>query len=688
MLKRTILSALLLSISFADNFNTHTSFQGYTGIINIPTANLIDVGKAELSLSNQVGYFDALKKEDYKAEDYIFNIGLLHYLEFGGRLSNIQKKSYNSQTDHGFGAKYFKNDLSANIKFQLPFFNDLNYIPKIAFGIQDLGGAASSYDSKYIVATQQLYFLQATLGYGYASNRLEGIFGGLEVKITDWFYLLAENDTKESQLGLKINTPNNFFKYGDVAFIAKKNLTDKEADYSFGLNFKFNLYKKESKLNKIVKDKTNNINKDYNYYENITLDEPKKSKKITSIIDLKNRLVEFGFENIDIGERNKTIYVAYENHVMEHNELDGVGIVLGYMAFLKKYNTFEIVVKRNNLKIKKIEGDLNFYRDFIVKPTTDSNNLFRKSLKVSTDFETAKYNMKVIDENNGYFKTKLMLSPKLSTFVGTEDGLFDYYGYLQTNFDWNLYKGLNLTFTYDIPISHSDSFDKGSTFSKCTKSKRGSSIDGIMLHKTDIFGNFMNTLSVGSFQKDYLGFINQSVYGFGDSQLKLKIASFKNNEIDEEERRKIILATYNYYVDNIDSLVEITTGQYFYKDKGFDVKFKKYFDDVAVCFFYQNADSNQYAGMGVEIPLTFRKYKKSKYWDIRGVRNFSYCMRTTIRRDDGSNRLVPYGAKKVYSNVEINSYYLNRDRFKESYFKKHILRLRYVYFRYIKNKIY
>ncbi len=530
MLKIVFLSIVLSSVLISDDFNTHTSFQGYSGIMNTPNASVVETGKVEAVFSNQVSRLGSIQRENYKAEDYILNIGLFPYLEIGGRLSEVYPKDESRE--------YHIRDLSANIKFQLPFFNNSIYMPKIAVGVQDLGGAASHYDAKYLVMSKEFYFLRASLGYGYDSTRLDGIFGGLEVKLSDWFYILAENDSKENHIGLKINTPNDFFKYGNIALIAKKNLTYKDEDYSYGLNLKFNLGKKYHYKDEI---KEENFDIKHNY-ENKPISDIKKIKDIKTIDNLKDSLVEFGFENIDIGEKGDAIYVAYENHIMDNNELDAIGVVLGYISFLKQYKHFEIVIKKSNIKIRKIEGDLTLYRNFLTNLSKNTSNSFKKSLKVSTNFETTQYNMKVLSENSGYFKTRVDFSPVLTTFVGSEEGVFDYIAYLRTHLHWNLYKGFNFGIMYDLALSHSDSLDKDNgAFRYYNKS---SGIESIMLHKSNVFGNFINNFSIGSYQRDYLGFINQSAYSFGDNQLKLKVASFKNSGNDDEEQKNIRKAIY------------------------------------------------------------------------------------------------------------------------------------------------
>ena len=47
------------------------------------------------------------------------------------------------------------------------------------------------------------------------------MFGGVEAKVNGWVTLLGEYDSKEYHVGLRVNTPQNFFKYANIAFMAK-----------------------------------------------------------------------------------------------------------------------------------------------------------------------------------------------------------------------------------------------------------------------------------------------------------------------------------------------------------------------------------------------------------------------------------------------------------------------------------
>jgi len=174
-----LLMAFVSSISFlhAEEYHNALSFQGFTGLLNTPNALVTDQGKAYTVFSNQL---EPTQRYLESAENYLFSIGLLPYLEFGGRFSEEQP----------FGSGGIR-DLSASFKIRLPRFFEYKYMPDFAFGVQDVGGGSSLFQSRYGVMTTDIYPLRLSLGYGTGPDRMDGVFGGAEIRVFDWMYLLG-----------------------------------------------------------------------------------------------------------------------------------------------------------------------------------------------------------------------------------------------------------------------------------------------------------------------------------------------------------------------------------------------------------------------------------------------------------------------------------------------------------------
>ena len=665
---------LATSLLQADGFYNTMSMQGTVGVINTPTAEVMTEGLVELQFSNQVDLARlSAKKGHYSADQYFVNFGLLPNLEVVGRLANIED---DNKIDNHYMGKSIVRDLSASFKYQIPFYH--KYLPKIAIGIQDLGGQASHYDSKYIVATKEYGFLRGSIGYGFGSiNMLDGAFASLEVKATDWATLLAEHDSKDAQIGLRLNTPSSLSKYVDVAFLAKANVSDASQRFSFGLNVRMDIGNSHHDTRVLSKEHDDYIPTKH------AINTPQNFKTDA----LKEMLIKIGLENIDIKEGGDSIYLAYENNIFDHNELDALGVVLGAMIALDvPYKQFDIVIKRSNQKVKKVSGDLSAYKKVIHAFSKEALRTFRDSIVVSAPTGSDGENLTVENANSSYLKTRVTLYPGLTTYIGTEYGVLDYLVSLRTGLHWNLYKGFDVSFLADFPMVHSDDLDAKTGQFK--KANRGNEFVRLMLHRSDTFGDFINIASIGKERKFWAAF-ESLTYAKENHTLGVKYAYYQSDDYlfmpgvygAHIVKRHLLLGSYSYYYDDYDTLFEVSGGQYFNKDRGFEVKAKRYFGDTSVGFFYQKADE-QYVGISLEVPLTPRK-SKDGFLQLKGKNDYSYGLRTTVNDEDGRNTLEPGGLYGIDREFGINRNFLNRNRLNSDYIKKHIPRLRDAYVKYV-----
>ena len=126
-------SAIALSspLVLADQINSYQSFSGYTGLINIPNAEVQSNGRLGFGYNDKL--FD-LSNQYVKGHNFIVSAGLFDGLEVSGLIAS------NTMHDNLFvnQGKSQIRDLSFNIKYQIP------YIPEdwfsLAIGGKDIGG--------------------------------------------------------------------------------------------------------------------------------------------------------------------------------------------------------------------------------------------------------------------------------------------------------------------------------------------------------------------------------------------------------------------------------------------------------------------------------------------------------------------------------------------------------------------
>lgn len=672
-----LLSSIPLCLS-AGTLGKHINFQGFTGVINTPTAEVIDDGEVTFSFANQVDAFRIRHERDkYTAEHYFVNFGLLPNLEVIGRLANIEDKGASDRA-------FLDRDLSASFKYQLPLYH--RYLPHIAVGAQDISGAGDRYRSQFVVLSQEYMFLQGSVGYGFGSGNLDGVFGGVQVKATDWLYLLSEYDTQDSRVGIRLTTPQKLFDRVALAFTANKNLSDTKEKVSLSLSFQIALGDRHENIEKVPAHQTEKsieaLLPHASEVEEVVV-VPKRQRLTPSEMQsrlgaFRDALIRFGFENLDIGRRGERMYVAYENHVLDHNEVDAIGVILGYMLkYDLPFEDFELVMKKSNQPIRRIRGSLVLYKAFIESLSQKSLRDFKYSLEMdaATNDDTP-LQLYAENANSSYLKTRVELSPGLKTFVATEVGVFDYLVSLRPYVHWNLYRGFDLGVLTDIPLFKSDNFDKGGPFAPFDE---GTKVKSVMLHRSDTAGNFLNIASAGMYD-DYLGGFDEMAYTARNHTFGLKVG-YLQDDTQAVDERTVYLGSYTYYDATYDAMLTLSGGKYYNQDTGFDVKFKRFFGDTAITLFYQNT-SSEYMGVGVELPLTPRRVPDG-YVQLKGKSDFSYSIRSSIRDTSGENMIKPSGAVNPALEYSLESRMLNRNRLSQAYLRAHVLRLRDAYIEYV-----
>ncbi len=676
-MRTSTLLILSSSLLVADNLSNSLSSQGFTGLINTPNAQVIKEGEATFQFNNQ--FDNNLRGYNYNTpykfeENYIAGIGFLPSSEFVGRLVE---------------SPGFARDLSANIKFQIPYHH--KYLPDIALGAQDFGGGANFFINDYIVADKEFGFLRTSLGYGKAGDklvkgkRMDGIFGGVEAKVTDWFSLLAEHDGKENHAGIRVAVPKSLISSVKVEGMLAQNLTENQTHFAINVTvplFKDRdkiPYQKEKKSQTIYPSKENKITTLKQIKPNM-----QSQNRDNTLLAIQNKLVEFGFENVQVGSYRNSIYVKCENSIFDHTDLDALGYIIGTISYSYKKNKHYIVtLLKNNIQTITVSGESKKFKDYVESPTPENTQKLKNSLAFSRTFNETHVDFISSKQNSSFFKPHLELSPGLRTTVGTEIGIFDYLATLRANLYMPVYNGLVLSAMYETPLVHSKNFDDDKAYGIRNAERLKSHLVTAMAHQTLHYDSLLNTLSVGEYQGDYLGLLNQTnlTTTSGEHGLSLRVGSFKHKDNNIKDDRDVYLGSYRYFYEPLNLFTKITYGQYWNQDKGATVEFKRFFDQTAVSFYIQDV-GYKYAGVRVSFPLTTRKLYNSKIVQLKGKSDFNYGIRTTIKETVAGNPQRPNGGVIPKSDFELTATYLDRDRLNSSYIKNNIDIMRDAYIQY------
>jgi len=168
LLQRKIVSALtfavLLPILFASSaypydrpFNNVANWLG-TGLLEIPTARVLDDGVIRVSVAQALPY-----------RWYGGGMGVFPGFELTGSLTEITNVPSDLGPDYGSNK-----DKAFDIKYQV--IPESKWLPAVALGYHDLFGT-QLFEAQFIVLSRQIFPFDFTLGYG--TKRLDGLFAGV-----------------------------------------------------------------------------------------------------------------------------------------------------------------------------------------------------------------------------------------------------------------------------------------------------------------------------------------------------------------------------------------------------------------------------------------------------------------------------------------------------------------------------
>jgi Exopolysaccharide biosynthesis protein YbjH len=679
-MKRSLLALLFMlpTIVTAEQA-VSTSFQGYSGLINTPTAELFDNGKFYFQYSNQTEFEGTYQD----TANFHFGLGLWDYVEVSGR-NAAHGESLNGSSD-----------LSANIKLGIP------YIPKewfsLAIGIQDLGGStdASLHDAQFIVASKDILeniSISAGLGNSESSQgRLNGIFGSISWQTYDWAKISLEYDAADTNLGLHLSTPQDWFDNGTrvtaniLAYSSSEQLRD-EFYYGVGLSMPLDSPAKQSK------QRTYSRSSHYSGQSHID--------NTGSLEKVKKRLVKEGFESIKVGRADhNTAYIELENHIYNRNQLDGLGVALGYIStgLDKEYSNFVLVIKEREVPILEVTGSLADYREFL----NDEQPL---KIVISTDTFSSQKGVRLADNknaNDSWLKPRFTFWPSLVSAVGTEYGMYDVSVALISHLELPLWPGGAISAVHMTQLAETEDFKDGRYFGNW-KQKTG--LQEYSLHQTFALPyNIKNMTFAGRYRESYNFVANEIRWqnNDGSHRINLLTAKYENQELaerkpyqgcnilfpacwppEEATQRDVMMGMYRYYSTKFDASAEIRVGQYWQQDKGVIFKLERMFGDVTINLSYKNTkiddqEANQFIGLGFSIPLTPRKDHSNKYVQVRGIPKWNYTVETLVGLDDNNlNDLTPGTGDSARMFYNLDNFYYNLDRLGKAYIYNNASRLK------------
>ena len=701
----------------AGNATANLNFQGFTGLLHVPSARVLDYGDFQYNFSNLNDL--SAYRDGYNNQ---LGVGVFPGIE-------LALKNVTSDRDRG-------SDLSGNIKWQLPYLANDTWA--IALGVQDLGGVseASYYDSQYLVGSYRWKNVDVSLGIAnsdYPNGRMNGVFAGVEWAPFDWLGLMAEHDGHAENIGLRLSTPRNWLR-GKLQLSAMAQIYSSEDTplydgefYAFSIKiplassepgkrelnqgrrlpeyYRAEQFRREQK--KPVKEQgegqpasqpqpaeepkkaqpaTVLSHAASNANSPVQPDAPGASQDLRQLHTLAGRLARHGFEGVKVAQQGDQLFVRFESAVFNRHAMDGLGVAMGVIAGEAPEGArhVQLVLMKWGIPVFKMEGELARYRDFLQDEQSRETGL---KMQVSPRDIARDVNW-LAAGRSPYYKLRWTVRPVVASTIGTEYGVLDYSFAWRHEFEAALWPGAAVYAAYDIPGRHTRDFNDGRVFAG---SRYQQDLKHVMLSQAfTLPGRISSQFMAGQYaagQSFYNAVSNESWLDMntpfqwfpGSHRFRTFVGEYRDQDVTDT--RRVMLFSYRYYLDAINSSMEITAGDFF-NDSGWRLEARHHFGDTTFSTYLKsNDDDVNMFGMSISMPLTARKDMSSRYGvQVKGPASWRYDIETRV--GDDHNQLARGVAVMPTLSHGLRGSYYSDDRLNPAWVQQHVHRLREAWLRF------
>jgi hypothetical protein len=517
-------------------------------------------------------------------------------------------------------------DISASA--QLLLLREAGWMPSLAIGAQDFGGAASNFTNKYVVASKTLLGrARLSAGFGSSIYSLDGAFGGIEIAPCSWLTLLAENDGTRRNAGVRLAPLG---EWG-----ARK-----------GIEPTIDLLWREGQGRMAG--------------VGLRLQAPSPAVRATRAnrpasetpkADLQSALVSHGFENVRTATIADTLAVSYENRVFNRDEFEALGIVMAEAARRAgPLTVMRITIARVGLPVMRVVSGVAAFKSFLAGSTTGES--FASQLVVthpSTDDAGPATNRSALHVD-------VTVRPRLEHLLLTEISVGEARLSFLPEATVHLARGISLTGRKAVVAYTTQSFPREIDEENADQLLLHLARPGLPLTPEGA----ITQLSIGRFGPDEvgLGLGVDAVTGGGRVSYGGFAAVF--GEHPGSLRRSVALASVRLRQAPLDLAFSLTAGRFRHGDVGGVAEVERRFGLAEVAFFGQWTSFAPMAGVRVSLPLTGARDLKPGYVRIR-LPEYGDLMKRTEVFDDVNNVRADV-ARPLETGQDLARVFRGRDR--------------------------
>lgn len=368
--------------------------------------------------------------------------------------------------------------------------------------------------------------------------------------------------------------------------------------------------------------------------------------------DVKDQLLEEGFENVSVAEDSGTLRVAYENRTyrFEPRALASVLEIAGPYASENEFQSLSVLVRHQGLPFVTITTPVDSLNDMIIGELDYSS--WRSSVSMTLD--TTEAAERLSDEevtNTTWFQPVFPVGLGMRYQLGNYNNPYRFAFDLEPGVRLPLGKGWMLSSTAAIPLYND--FDDQTDIRpiRATLTKQAVLDEGVLAG-----------ISGGLFSKNRVG-IHGALQAFlYEEVLSLTLEAGYTTFTDlsgevsrpqiEDQNYAVYTATATYRWKPYDLDLSVQYGQYLYRDNGVTLRADRYFGEVEIGFFLSKTRLGENAGFQFSIPIFPSKYRNSGAVRVRPAERFPVTYR--YRGNDYDARIYDTGitfreeVKEVY----------------------------------------
>lgn len=651
---------------------THLSFQGLPGIIDVPIAGALDSGVLDVTFTPKRDH-DVYPGEGAQRSVGVA-LGFLPRLTLGARGVVAKRASLSDSRD-----------LSASLHLLL--LEEGPVWPALAIGLQDIGGASSLFESKYVVLSKTFFErLRGTIGFGTGPDVLEGVFAGAELALEPFLTFLAEYDTDDVNLGVQIDPWFDVFGAHDLPDPVLKLVWQRGSEVTAALGLRYALGEAAPGEGDEVGGEGRHryrrwIDPRVGSTEGECSSRAGTVRTASTAIDgeeiagrLQAAIAALGFENVAVSILHSSgrvaAFIEYENRRFNRDELDGLGVVLGIAVTETPLEVHDVIVevKAVDLGVFQLRTDACTFVDFLNGEIPEE--IFEELIDLERgDGEQGAGRVLAARQavNRSRFRVDAFVRPGIETILLSDLGVLDARVAVLPDAVVQLLPGMVFNARARIPVGQTQGYRD---FFGALPSPR---IDRVLLHQAlplAVAVPSLAQLSVGRFSSREVGASLELAANLLDGLFGLRGVIGRFGPGLEAIDRWIAVGGARAHFSSWDLAARLDGGLFLDGDRGVAGEVSRFFGDFEAGFFLRHTNHDSLAGVRVAIPLTPARELEPGWLRPRLPDLFEYEQRTVVF--SGANEIRDDIGRVLRTGHEIGRAYWNRDRLHPAYVRTHL----------------